>query len=124
MDQVARMQATGDSALKLDKRSADEYDDKMEALGETITAVGKALWAMGNASEITEGKAKMLLAQKHVRTIISLISLDESVTEEQMAKLQSFATPEVQDELEARRNASRKEMERRKASRADRMAER
>merc|ERR1719191_246309 len=80
---------------------------------------------MGNASEITEGKeAKMMLAQKHVRNFMSLISLDESVTEEQMAKLQSFATPEVQAELEARRNASRDEVARREKSRADRMANR
>jgi len=123
-DQVAKMQATDHEAYKLDVKDADTYDKKMQDLTDTIGAVSLAIKYMLCANSKTEKDAEcehtvdlsMLLAQKHVRKFLSLISLGTSVTQEQVAKLQSFATPE--DEV-AMREKSRAE---RMANRPDQLA--
>jgi len=86
-DQIAEMMA---ASRKADKIRADEegaYNEVLADAKDTIKAVEDALTAMTSAEGSTE--PGMLLAQSHVRKVLSLISL--STSEKQVSTLQSFA---------------------------------
>jgi len=85
-EQIAKNMAAARKAKKIRDNEAGDYSEVLADAKATIKAVDDALTAMSGAETKTEG---LLLAQSHVKKVISLISL--SASEAQVSALQAFA---------------------------------
>jgi len=90
--QLAEMDASDMKAKKIRKDEVATYTQVLADVKGTIKAVDDALVAMTSAGKSTE--PGMLLAQSHVRKVVSLISVSSSVTETELSTLQVFARPD------------------------------
>jgi len=87
-EQIAEMDASSKKASDTRKEESTLYKKVLDDLKKTIQAVDSALGVMTSANKATE--PGMLLAQKHVKKVIALLSMS-SATETQLSVLQEFA---------------------------------
>jgi len=85
-NQLKENEAAAKSAKELREKTEKLYNKANEDLEKTIKAVGECIAALSGAEGKTES---MLLAQRHVKTVLSLISTQ--VTETQRKGLEAFA---------------------------------
>jgi hypothetical protein len=84
--QIAKNEAAAKSAKEIRGTTEKLYNKANEDLGNTIKAMGECIKALSGAQGSTES---MLLAQRHVKMVLSLISM--KVTETQRKGLEGFA---------------------------------
>jgi DNA repair exonuclease SbcCD ATPase subunit len=90
-EQIADLEASAKAAKENRAGEAKLYDKANADLESTIKAVGECITALENAESKTE--AKLLLAQHHVKMVLSLIAV--KVTDGQRAVLESYAKPKA-----------------------------
>jgi len=88
-EQLADMAASAKAAKDQRKEESDLYKKVLGDLKSTIQAVEDATKAMTSSEKSTE--PGMLLAQRHVKKVLALLSVDSSTTEAQLNTLRSFA---------------------------------
>jgi len=88
-EQQADMAASAKKAKDQRKEESDLYKKVLGDLKMTIQAVADAQRAMTSSQKATE--PGMLLAQRHVKSVLALLSVYSSTTEAQLSTLRSFA---------------------------------
>jgi phage shock protein A len=96
-EQIAELEASAKAAKDNRKKEADLYDKAHKDIEATIDAIEGCIKALEDAESKTE--PKMLLAQKHVRAVLSLVGLQ--ITEHQRQGLEKYADKPRPDQLAA-----------------------
>lgn len=97
-----------------------DYEDEMEALTKTIESVSAAIATMQQAQKTTDPEdTKMMLAQQHVKKVVSLVSVSSSLTRAEIRQLRAFADAKEPEFADRKRFLDQRLEERRKRIRQD-----
>jgi hypothetical protein len=92
-DQLSSLEASGKKAKEDREKGKELYEKELSDVKGTIAAVDAALKTMESAEAATE-PALIQLARRQVKQALALISVDSSVTDDQLGALQGFAGTE------------------------------